>query len=88
MKEFKMKPIETNNPNPKMTKDEIYWMSEGSRTASFLLVIPGTTIFGAGFGLVIGNLIAGSLMGFGMGCLIWGLVVALRKRMHYSSPSL
>lgn len=58
-------------------EDVKYWARRGSKTAAFLLVIPGSTIIAVGIGLMFGQLIPTSAIGFGAGLLIWGLVVAL-----------
>lgn len=69
----------------KMTqREEMYWAREGSRTAAFLLVIPGAGLFGYGYGLVSHFQIPGAMMGTGAGLVIWGLIVALRKRERLS----
>lgn len=46
---------------------------------AFLLVIPGAALIGTGIGLLTDTIQASSLIGFGSGLLIWGLVVSLRK---------
>jgi len=46
---------------------------------AFLLVIPGATAMGAGVGLLTAALIPCALIGFGAGCVLWGLIAALRK---------
>lgn len=50
-----------------------------SKSAAFLLVIPGSTIMGFGFGLLSGHMTPSAIIGFGAGLLIWGLIVALTK---------
>lgn len=57
--------------------DAAYWEKRGPKIAAFLLVIPGATLIGLGAGLVASQIVAGSVIGFGAGLLIWGLVVAL-----------
>ncbi len=46
---------------------------------AFLLVIPGSALIGSGIGMLSGQLLPSSVIGFGAGCVLWGLVVALRK---------
>lgn len=46
---------------------------------AFLLVIPGSAVIGSGIGMITGQLIPSSVIGFGAGCVLWGLIVALRK---------
>lgn len=65
-------------------QEEMYWTREGSRTAAFLLVIPGAALFGFGYGLISNLQIPGAIMGTGAGLMIWGLIVALRKRERLS----
>jgi hypothetical protein len=60
--------------DPKLTQ---YWMRQGPKTAAFLLVIPGCAIVGAGIGLLLFHPLPYSLIGFGAGLLVWGLIVAL-----------
>jgi len=60
-------------------EDIKYWSRRGPKTAAFLLVIPGSTILAAGLGLLFSQLVPYSIIGFGAGMLIWGLVVALTK---------
>jgi hypothetical protein len=50
-----------------------------AKSAAFLLVIPGSTIMGFGIGLLLGHAAATSVIGFGAGLFIWGLIVALTK---------
>jgi hypothetical protein len=54
-----------------------YWERRGPKIAAFLLVIPGATVIGVGIGMVASQIIPASVIGFGAGLLIWGLVVAL-----------
>lgn len=56
-----------------------YWMREGPRTESFLLVIPGCAIVGYGIGLLAMRALPYSLIGFGGGLLHWGLIVAFGR---------
>jgi hypothetical protein len=60
--------------DPKLAR---YWMRQGPKTAAFLLVIPGCAIVGAGIGLLLSHPLPYSLIGFGAGLLLWGLIVAL-----------
>ena len=60
--------------DPEMTR---YWMHQGPKTAAFLLVIPGCTAIGYGMGLLSAHLVPDSVIGFGAGLLIWGLIVSL-----------
>lgn len=62
------------------TQEEMYWASEGSRTAAFLLVIPGAALIGYGYGLMTSQQIPSAVIGLGAGMVIWGLVVALRRK--------
>ena len=48
--------------------------------AAFLLVIPGFALVGIGAGLVLDAPAPWTLIGFGAGLAVWGLVVALRRR--------
>jgi hypothetical protein len=59
--------------DPKMM---MYWMRQGPKTAAFLLVIPGCTAIGYGAGLLSTHSLPYSVMGFGAGLLIWGLIVS------------
>ena len=54
-------------------------MLKGPKTAAFLLVIPGCTIVGYGAGLLQSNPVPYVVMGFGVGILLWGFIVALTK---------
>jgi hypothetical protein len=54
-----------------------YWEKRGPKIAAFLLVIPGATIVGLGIGMLGAQVVPGSIIGFGAGLLIWGLIVAL-----------
>lgn len=56
-----------------------YSPEHDSRTAAFLLVVPGFTLIGVGVGLLSTNLVPYSTIGFGAGLLVWGLIVALTK---------
>jgi len=53
-----------------------YWMRQGPKTAAFLLVIPGCAIVGYGIGLLTSHSLPYSVIGFGAGLLLWGLIVA------------
>jgi len=59
------------------TEEQLYWAKRGPKTAAFLLVIPGTTILAFGIGMLLDHPIPFSIVGFGAGLLIWGLIVAL-----------
>lgn len=48
--------------------------------AAFLLVMPGFTLIGAGYGLTLGSPGPWTTVGLGTGLAAWGLVVALRRR--------
>ena len=54
-----------------------FWARRGSKTAAFLLVIPGCGLIGLGVGLLINQMLAASVIGLGVGMVVWGLVVAL-----------
>ena len=54
-----------------------YWARRGSKTAAFMLVIPGSGIVGLGVGLLVNQMLAASVIGLGVGMVLWGLVVAL-----------
>jgi len=56
-----------------------YWARRGTKTAAFLLVIPGSTLLALGVGMLIGQTLPLSVAGLGAGLLIWGLIVALTK---------
>jgi len=56
-----------------------YWARKGPKTAAFLLVIPGCTIIAVGTGMLLGQPVPISVIGFGAGLLAWGLIVALTK---------
>ncbi len=58
-------------------KELQYWALRGAKTGAFLLVIPGSTIIAVGIGMLIGHMIPVSIIGFGAGLLVWGLIVAL-----------
>jgi hypothetical protein len=62
-----------------MNADEKYWAERGPQMAAFLLVIPGATLIGSGTGMLFDKTTQASIIGFGAGLLIWGLVVALRR---------
>ena len=72
--------MNTNVEKPKYGPDESdmkYWTRQGPRTAAFLLVIPGATLIGLGVGLLTNHLLPMAVIGFGLGLLLWGLIVAL-----------
>ena len=49
--------------------------------AAFLLVMPGPAIAGVGLAMTLGvPLLGPGLCGAGVGAVVWGLVVALRRR--------
>lgn len=48
--------------------------------AAFLLVIPGFTLIGAGVGLAQNAPAPWTAIGLGTGLVVWGLIVALRRR--------
>jgi hypothetical protein len=52
-------------------------MRQDSKTAAFLLVIPGCAIVGYGIGLLASHPLPYSVIGFGAGLLVWGLIVSL-----------
>ncbi len=54
-----------------------HWMRQGTKTAAFLLVIPGCTVIGYGIGLLTKHSLPFSVIGLGAGLLTWGLIVAL-----------
>jgi hypothetical protein len=56
-----------------------YWARRGTKTAAFLLVIPGSTLIALGAGMLMGQMLPLSVVGLGAGLLIWGLIVALTK---------
>jgi hypothetical protein len=56
-----------------------YWACRGSKTAAFLLVIPGAAVVGLGFGMLTGHMTPYTVIGSGAGLLLWGLIVALSK---------
>lgn len=53
-------------------------MNNHSRSA-FLLIIPGALFTGLGIGLIFGQPGFGLITGFGIGLLLWGLILALKK---------
>jgi len=71
--------MNTNVEEPKYIdeSDVKYWVRQGPRTAAFLLVIPGATLIGLGVGLLTNHLLPVAVVGFGLGLLLWGLIVAL-----------
>lgn len=63
-----------------MDQEEMkYWARRGTKTAAFLLVIPGCALIGVGIGMAMAQIVPASVIGFGAGLLVWGLVVALTK---------
>lgn len=46
---------------------------------AWLLIAPGSALIGVGVGLLFDKLVEGSLVGVGLGTLVWGLIVALRR---------
>jgi hypothetical protein len=63
---------------PDMDKAELdCWARRGTKTAAFLLVIPGATTIGYGIGLFVSKPMPSSVIGLGAGLLLWGLIVAL-----------
>ena len=66
--------------NYKMDAEELkYWARRGTKTAAFLLVIPGCTVIGLGIGMLTRQQVPSAVIGFGAGLLVWGLIVALTK---------
>ena len=72
------KPFEGYRPelDPQMMR---YWMRQGPKTAAFLLVIPGCAIIGYGIGLLAMHALPYSVIGFGAGLLVWGLIVSFSR---------
>ncbi len=62
---------------PKAAPDWEYWARRGSKTGAFLLVIPGCAIIGAGIGMLTNAIVPATVIGFGAGLLIWGIIVAV-----------
>jgi hypothetical protein len=56
-----------------------YWMRQGPKTAAFLLVIPGCATIGYGIGILGSKPLPYSVIGLGVGLLVWGLIVSLSK---------
>ncbi len=54
--------------------------AESGWVGAFLLVIPGMSVFGAGIGLAIGQVLAGAVAGLGLGAVAWGVVVSVLRR--------
>jgi hypothetical protein len=54
-----------------------YWMRQGPKTAAFLLVIPGCAAIGFGVGMLASKPTPFSVIGLGVGLLVWGLIVSL-----------
>jgi hypothetical protein len=81
--QMKGTPMSTNvkaHPAYEMDAEEIkYWARRGPKTAAFLLVIPGAAIAAAGVGMLLGQMIPFTIIGLGLGMLLWGLIVALTK---------
>jgi hypothetical protein len=61
-------------------KEIQYWMQEGPKSGAFLLIIPGSIVFGGAWGWLLGNPAPYSAMGLGAGMVLWGLIVVFRKR--------
>ena len=70
---------ETHGQYKMDTEEMKYWAKRGPKTAAFLLVIPGSAIIGLGIGLHTSYTIPTTVIGFGAGLLLWGLIVALTK---------
>jgi hypothetical protein len=72
------KTFESDHPylDPQMMR---YWMRQGPKTAAFLLVIPGCAIIGYGIGLLAKTPLPYSVIGFGAGLLVWGLIVSFSR---------
>ena len=70
------KTFDTYRPetDPKMMR---YWMRQRPKTAALLLVIPGCAIVGYGIGLLTSHSVPYSVIGFGAGLVVWGLIVSL-----------
>jgi hypothetical protein len=47
--------------------------------SAFLFIIPGCILVGFGIGLGLRNPAPGLLVGLGMGALLWGLLVVVRR---------
>jgi|GEM_PF-4345556 len=54
-----------------------YLTRRGSKGAAFLLVIPGCAIIGTGIGMLMKAVVPDSVIGFGAGLLVWGIIVAV-----------
>lgn len=72
------KTFDTYHPetDPQVTR---YWMRQGPKTAAFLIVILGCAILGYGIGLLASRALPYSVIGFGAGLLVGGLIVALNN---------
>lgn len=53
--------------------------SQRSWREAWLLIAPGSALIGVGVGLLFDKLVEGGLVGVGLGTLVWGLIVALRR---------
>ena len=62
----------THEPTPSHHASEAW-------AGAFLLVIPGAALVGAGVGMLTDHLLPYALIGSGAGCVLWGMVAALRK---------
>lgn len=60
--------------------EEIGRSVQNGWVGAFLLVIPGTAVFGAGIGLAFGQATAGAIAGLGLGAVIWGIIVSVLRR--------
>lgn len=49
------------------------------RSPAFLLIVPGALLLGFAVGLAFANPAPGVIGGLGVGLLIWGLIVAVRR---------
>ena len=56
-----------------------YSMRRDPKTAAFLLIIPGCATIGYGIGLLTSKPLPYSVIGLGLGLLVWGLIVSLSK---------
>jgi hypothetical protein len=63
--------------DPKTAPDWEYWARRGSKTGAFLLVIPGCAIIGARIGMLMKSVEPYTVIGFGAGLLVWGIIVAV-----------
>lgn len=53
--------------------EKLYWQRQDAKGAAFLLVIPGCAAIGSGIALLVSHWVPSSLIGFGVGLLLWGL---------------